>query len=460
MRRNQLALPFLSLVLVSCGGGGNSGNNAPPPVTLPAPAPTPAPTPTPTPTPTPAQVTVTFPHIFGIDPLDGAQPNGPLLQASDGNFYGTTRSGGSNICRRPNDIPCGVIFKMTPDGSESVLYSFGSSASDGFTATAPLIQGQDGALYGMTTNGGDFDGGTVFKITLDGNYTILHSFGATPDDGVVPTGGLVQAMDGDFYGTTVSGGSNQCVQIPQSGGNCGTIFKITPDGTKTNLYSFGATLSDGVQPNGSLIQASDGNFYGTTANGGANTCGSANSCGTVFRMSPTGSVSILHSFGASMTDGIAPQGQLIEGSDGALYGTTPSGGGGTCGFQFGCGTVFRITFGGTVSILHAFALNGRSEGDGPSPFIIQASDGNFYGTTQSGGANASASNGTAFKLTPSGTHSVLFSFGPVNENPSDPLAGFIQANDGAFYGVTASNGTIGAVGARGGAGAIFKLSLQ
>ena len=249
MRKIQLAMSGLVFSLAGCGGGGGSGNSNPPPVTLPTPSPTPVPTPTPTPTPnptpTPSQVTVTFPHIFGIDPLDGAQPNGPLLQASDGNFYGTTRGGG-NTCRRPNDIPCGVIFKMTPDGNETVFYSFGSSSTDGYTATAPLIQGQDGALYGMTTNGGDFDGGTVFKITLSGAYTILHSFGSTSDDGVVPTGGLVQALDGDFYGTTVSGGSNQCVQIPQSGGNCGTIFKITPNGTKTNLYSFGTTLWYGI----------------------------------------------------------------------------------------------------------------------------------------------------------------------------------------------------------------------
>ena len=117
----------------------------------------------------------------------------------------------------PNQIPCGVIFRMTPDGTEAVFYDFGSIASDGYTPSGPLIQGQDGALYGLASDGGDFGGGgTAFRITLDGTYAVLHSFGVTPDDGVVPVGGLIEATDGNFYGVTASGGTNHCVQVPQA----------------------------------------------------------------------------------------------------------------------------------------------------------------------------------------------------------------------------------------------------
>lgn len=387
-----------------------------------------------------SQATVTYLHEFRGVP-DGNQPNGPLLQASDGNFYGTTRAGGANRCRGFSNIPCGTIFRVTPSGQETVLYIFGASPTDAFTPNAGLIQGSDGALYGTTSSGGVYGAGAVFRITLGGSYTVLYSFGATPTDGSAPVAALLQANDGNFYGTTASGGANHCVQIPQSGGNCGTVFRMTPSGAVTILYSFGTSAADGVTPLGSLVQGADGNFYGTTVNGGANSCstsGETNNCGTVFRITPSGNLTILHSFGTSLADGIAPQGPLTVGSDGAFYGTTPSGGGGICGFAFGCGTVFRVTAAGSLTILYRFAVTGgRTDGDGPSPFLTLGRDGNFYGTTRSGGATPAASNGTAFRLTPSGSKTILFSFGPLLTNPADPLGGMIQGSDGAFYGVTA-----------------------
>jgi uncharacterized repeat protein (TIGR03803 family) len=393
-------------------------------------------------------------YTFQKVPTDAGQPNGPLLQASDGNFYGTTRAGGSNLCRPPDNIPCGAIFKVTPAGVETVLYSFGASATDAYTPLGPLIQGTDGALYGTTASGGTTGAGTVFKMTLDGTYTVLYSFGATPTDGIVPASGLMQASDGNFYGTTSSGGTNSCFNIPQNGANCGTVFRLTPAGVETVLYSFGASVSDGVEPNGPLIQASDGNLYGTTTNGGANACstsGETHDCGTLFKITLAGVESVLYSFGTSLADGIAPQGPLVQGSDGALYGTTASGGGGTCGGSYGCGTVFRLDSSGMVSVIYAFALTSRSNGYGPSPFLIQASDGDFYGSTTSGGAFGGDLEGTLFKLTPSGQITTLYSFGPLNMNPSDPYSGVIQGSDGAFYGVTAYSGQ------GGGSGTVFKL---
>lgn len=211
---------------------------------------------------------LSFIYSFGPPP-DASQPNGPLLLASDGNFYGTSRAGGAHSCRN-NEVPCGAVFKITPAGKEIVLSSFGTDASDAYSPNAALIQGKDGALYGTTADGGTFGQGTVFKITTSGVRTILYSFGATPNDGVTPVAPLIQANDGNFYGTTASGGSNHCANIPQDGGNCGTIFKVTPQGVETVVYSFGAFDADGAEPLGSLLQASDGNFYGTTIDGGAN----------------------------------------------------------------------------------------------------------------------------------------------------------------------------------------------
>jgi uncharacterized repeat protein (TIGR03803 family) len=401
---------------------------------------------------------VTYLHSFQrTGPADGGQPNGPLLLASDGNFYGTTRAGGANSCTGFSNF-CGTVFKVTPGGAETVLYSFGASATDAFRPSGPLIQGSDGALYGVTASGGAYGAGAVFRITLAGAYSILYSFGASPADGATPVGRLLQASDGNLYGATASGGSNHCVNIPQAGGNCGTIFRVTPAGAGTILYSFGASASDGVEPNGSLIQASDGNLYGTTVNGGANACsttGETHDCGAVFRITLAGAETILYSFGASPTDGIAPQGALLQASDGALYGTTVSGGGGKCGNFFGCGTVFRMNLAGAITILHAFALDSRQDGDGPQPFLIQASDGLLYGTTGSGGASGGADlDGTVFRMSLSGAKTTLYLFGPTSTNPSNPVGGVVQGPDGAFYGVTTYSSPAS------GSGTVFKLVLQ
>ena len=353
--------------------------------------------------------------LFGIEPSDGQQPNGPLVQASDGNFYGTTRVGGAGRCFDTDNF-CGVIFRVTPGGTETVVHRFGGPPSDGQDPTGPLIQGRDGALYGMTTSGGANSRGTVFKITLGGIYTILYSFGASPSDGALPVGGLVEASDGNFYGTT-RGGPNYC---PQSGNACGTVFRISPNGVYTVLHSFSPSPGDGAGPRGSLIQASDGSFYGTTSGGGDSNCSpfpGIRGCGTVFRMTPSGAVTILHAFGASSTDGILPQGPLILGGDGAFYGTTYYGGGGACPSEASCGTVFRITPAGAATTLYAFSkptsdgTTSYADGYNPTAFLIRARDGNFYGTTESGGLiSQSRRTGTIFRLTPSGLKTILYNF--------------------------------------------------
>ena len=290
---------------------------------------------------------------------DGVNPLAVLIQGSDGNFYGTTISGGAN-----NQ---GTVFKITPSGTETVLYSFAGGGSDGAHPYAGLIQGSDGNFYGTTANGGLGSQGTVFKITPSGTETVLHFFAGGNSDGATPTAGLVQGSDGNFYGTTVSGG-------PQ---NYGTVFKITPSGTETLLSGFTAP----IRPSGALIQGSDGNFYGAAI-------GDGDGGGLVFRITPSGSYTALYVFEGGSSDGAYPMG-LIQGSDGNFYGTTNQGGASTYG------TVFKLTPSGTETVLHFFA-GGNSDGVNPNAGLVQGSDGTLYGTTGEGGANG---DGTVFKVT-------------------------------------------------------------
>jgi uncharacterized repeat protein (TIGR03803 family) len=400
-------------------------------------------------------------HTFGPGETDGLAPD-YLIQASDGNFYGTTLSGG-NSCSG-GSVGCGTFFEITPDGVETVLYLFGASPSDGWDPGG-LIQASDGNFYGTSAEGGAYGAGTVFKLTPAGVETVLYSFGASPSDGAAPSGPLIQASDGDFYGTTASGGVNYCATIPGSSNNCGTAFKITPAGLETVVHSFGTSVSDGVEPLGSLIQASDGNFYGTTSGGGANTCsipgeiipGQTNNCGTVFKITAVGVETVLYSFGVSPSDGDAPLGPLIQASDGNFYGTTASGGGLPCLGANGCGgTVFGITPSGTESILYRF-VSGPADQGSPAQFLIQASDGNFYGTTVDGGPYETQA-GTAFQITPDGVETILYSFGASDSDGIRPVF-VMQARDGNLYGVTDNGGgdrVVGGVTVQGG-GTVFKL---
>jgi uncharacterized repeat protein (TIGR03803 family) len=216
-------------------------------------------------------------------------------------------------------------------GTETTLYSFGSSLTDGANPNG-LVQGSDGNFYGTTEYGGtnniaDDGDGTVFRISPSGTETSLYSFGSSPTDGTEPTVGLVQGSDGNFYGTTEVGGMNG---VPYGG--AGTVFRISPSGTYTNLYSFGSSPTDGIGPVAGLVQGSDGNFYGTTTFGGTNLYD-----GTVFRISPSGTATTLYSFVGYPTDGQRPYAGLIQGSDGYFYGTTGSGG------TTDNGTVFKLT---------------------------------------------------------------------------------------------------------------------
>ena len=293
---------------------------------------------------------------------------------------------------------------------ESVLYSFGPNGSgDGATPYFDgLIQATDGNFYGTTTFGGANGTGAVIKVTAAGQESVLYSFAASGSgDAANPYAGLIQASDGNLYGTTLVGGVN----------NLGAVFQITPAGAESVLHSFG-TGNDGVLPAGGLIQASDGNLYGVTASGG--TSGE----GTVFEITLTGAESVLYSFGGA-PDGNEPLGSLLQASDGNFYGLTEFGG------ATGVGTVVKVTPGGVESVLYSF---GASGGDAQYPYfdgLMQASDGNMYGMTYEGGAN---SLGAIFEITLAGAESVLYSFGSVSGDGINPTGSLLQATDGNLYG--------------------------
>jgi uncharacterized repeat protein (TIGR03803 family) len=392
-----------------------------------------------------------FRTLHSFDGTDGFWPYAGLVQATDGNLYGTTVYGGNIPCYC--SYGCGTIFKITPSGTLTTLYSFGSQSgcTDGSLPFAGLVQATDGNLYGTTYNGGPtlcngYGCGTVFKITPGGVLTTLYSFCSQSGcpDGEFPYAGLVQATDGDFYGTTQFGGAN----------GQGTVFRITPSGTLTTLYSFCSQsgCTDGYRPWAGLVQATDGNFYGTTYAGGAN------GQGTVFKITPEGALTTLYSFcsQSDCTDGISPQAGLVQATDGNFYGTINPGG------RLGVGMVFKITPSGTLTTLHSFCSQlDCTDGEFPYAGLVQATDGNFYGTTGGGGANGYNGYGTVFKITPDGTLTTLYSFcsqSGCTEGPG-PRGALAQATDGSFYGTTAVGGANTTACLGNGCGTVFSLSV-
>ena len=335
-----------------------------------------------------------FTTLVNFDQTDGADSVASLIQGTDGDFYGTTKFGGANnTCYQG----CGTVFKMTPQGTLTTLHSF--DGTDGAYPDAGLVQASDGNFYGTTSFGGtnldcvffpvlgDIGCGTVFKITPEGTLTTLHSFCAQTycTDGGLPFAGLVQGTDGNLYGTTEAGGIINCPpSVP-----CGTVFKITPEGTLTTLYSFcfQSNCADGAFPAAGLVQANDGNFYGTTSSGGSN-----GGYGTVFKITPGAMLTTLYSFGGVHGYGGTPVDALVQATDGNFYGTTVYG-----GAHYYYGMIFRITPSGHLTTMHSFDI---TDGSFPDAGLLQATNGNFYGTTSNAGANGNCPSGcgTVFSL--------------------------------------------------------------
>ena len=399
---------------------------------------------------------VWFKTLVNFDSSNGSLPMGQLVQGTDGNLYGTTSEGGTN--------GGGTLFRMTPSGSLTVLYNFCAqpNCADGMWPVG-LVLGADGNLYGTTMGGGANNNGdcnyfvlsgcgTVFRVTPAGTR-VLYSFCSQTDfpgnclDGYLPNP-LVLGSDGNLYGTTTQGGD---ANSPCFGG-CGMAFKVSPQGVFTTLHSF--SDADGTNTSAPLIQAGNGNFYGTASNGGANFDG------TVFQMTAKGDLTTIYSFcsQANCTDGAVPTAGLIQAANGRLYGTTFNGGI-NC-WNLCAGTVFEITPAGVLSTLYDFcSQTDCPDGHGPEAPLVQGTDGNFYGTTFGGGTITTCSTylgpgcGTIFRITPTGALTTQHSF----DGTDGALAnGLIQATNGIFYGTTFSGANSACSG---GCGTIFAFSV-
>lgn len=370
----------------------------------------------------------TFKSLFSFDGTDGSNPYSPLVEGTDGYFYGTTCCGGAN--------GVGTVFRISRAGVLTTMYDFcaQASCSDGSGPySAGLVLATDGNFYGTTGGGGTNNRGTIFKITPAGALTTLYRFTGGAD-GWVPQG-LTLGSDGHLYGMTQYGGysgNSICLSY-----GCGTVFKITTSGTLTKLYDFcsQANCSDGQTPFGGVVQANDGNFYGTTFGGGIN------NSGTVFKMTPSGALITLYKFCSqtNCTDGVSPEAGLVQANNGNLYGTTYSGG------PYDMGNVFEITPAGVFTTVHGFcALRNCPDGGHPDAAVVLGSDGNIYGTTQYG--NTTGPFGEVFRITPGDKFSALYDFcSQTNCDDGAYPNTLIQATNGKFYGTTSFGGTFGPI---------------
>jgi uncharacterized repeat protein (TIGR03803 family) len=361
---------------------------------------------------------------------DGGVPYTGVI--TDGHsVFGATYIGGDTNC-----IPlwgCGVIFKIDRHGHETVLHTFHDDGSDGLFPASNLVLDGDGNLYGTTAAGGANSVGTVFKIAKNGRETVLYSF-KDESDGAFPQSVLIKDSDGNLYGVTLEGGDPTC--------NCGTVFKLSPDGVHSVLHAFKGG-SDGNGPNGLVLDKLN-NLYGTTWTGGSGSCVTI-SCGTVFEIKSNGKEKIVYAF-KSVHDGMNPQGSLSLDDAGNLWGVA-SGGGPGCGCN---GTVFQITPDGKKKT--RFAFPGGVSGSSPTS-VIAAKSGDLFGTTLNGGTD---NKGVIFKLPKQGDEVVLWSFTGGDDGAS-PWGRLFEDDKDHLYGTaSAGNGTGCYSGA--GCGTVFELT--
>lgn len=336
---------------------------------------------------------------------DGGDPYASLIRDSAGNLYGTADYGGTSFA--------GVVFKVAPNGAETVLYNF-SGGADGAQPFSALVRDKAGNLYGTTTMGGSANAGVVFKLDPGGTETVLHNFtGGT--DGTTPTGGLLEDKAGNFYGTASQGGTS----------NAGVLFKIAANGNYSILHTFTGAANDGKYPTyTSLLMGSRGALYGVTEEGGA-------ADGGILYKFSTGKLTILHSFMGGTTDGCNVLGVPFMDGNGNFYGTTSS-----CGTS-SLGTVWTVSSNGNEKVLHSFA-GGTTDGEYPLAGVIVDASGNIYGNTETGGAS---NVGTVYEISPNGTFTLVHSFDGTDGKY--PYGSFVRTAKGTLFGSTQNGGTIG-----------------
>lgn len=357
---------------------------------------------------------VTVLHAFAG--ADGAFPQNDLAVDAQGNLYGTTVGGMGNV------------FKLAGDGTLNVLHTF-TGGTDGERPFGGVALDKAGNLYGITSIGGDpgcsqgpAGCGTVFKIAPDGTESILYAF-AGGSDGYSPSGGLAIDRQGNLYGVTEFGGLDAC---GNGGVGCGTVFKLAPDGTKTTLYKFAGGPGDGFLPLGAPLLDAPGNIYGTTGLGGAR------DGGIVFKLGPDGSETVLYAFG-NRDDARLPEAGLVADDDGNLYGTSADGG------TARKGTVFKLAPDGTETVLHSFA--GGDDGKFPHARLLIDRAGKLFGTTFDGAGRY----GTVFSISPGGKERVIHGFrrGAGMAGGTNPLSGLTAGKSFHLFGTTEWGGSAG-----------------
>jgi uncharacterized repeat protein (TIGR03803 family) len=381
-------------------------------------------------------------HRFKGSP-DGAVPASLLAQDAKGNLYGTTPLGGKSGCW--NDYGCGVVFRLDTAGKETLLHSFtgGSDGANPWTG-ASLFLDAAGNLYGTTYLGGIgscMDGnqtgcGVIFEVSKIGKYRVLYRFTGGADGGL-PISGLARDAAGNLYGSTINGGVNK---FPDG---FGTVFKVDPTGHLTVLYTF--TSASDVQYASTLRLDKAGNLYGTSQRGGTH------GLGTVFEVDTTGKETVLHSF-AGNPDGLGPFGGLLTDPDGDFYGTTEEGGNAACNKVRTCGTVFKLDTSGKETVLWNFGTT--DDGKWPLSTLALDTKGNLYGTTSSAGAYG---RGTVFQFDTSGQEKVLYDF-PSRSDGANPYQGVIRDSKGNLYGMTQHGGIASSCPVFDGCGVVFEIT--
>jgi len=381
--------------------------------------------------------------MYSFSGTDGFNPDASLFQGRDGCLYGTTMAGGQYYAPEDGEYGDGTVFKMTLSGAFTSLFSFDNT--NGYYPQGPVMQGSDGNLYGTTQTAGTLPNGnpgygygTVFSMTTNGVLNYSVALAGTNGNGI--NSGLVQGLDGNFYGVAYGGGWAGYVSGQIEKSQDGTVFRVTPSGALTAIFTFDqlGSHSVGIYPSGGLVQGPDGTLYGTTAM-------------TIYKITTNGAAALLFNL-----NGSGPTGPLVWGANGNLFGVTTSGG------TWGWGSVFQVSTNETFTNIFSFdGTNGSVQNYGADNFdfaggLVLGSDGNFYAATVCGGPgfnqDVNYEGGTLYQITPGGTFTSLYAFGNVPYDGFHPAGGLIQASDGNFYGVTFDGGTNTI-------GSIFRLSM-
>jgi uncharacterized repeat protein (TIGR03803 family) len=360
----------------------------------------------------------TFTPLHQFDSLnDGAFPEGSVIKDSKGNLFGTTTD-------------TGAVFKIDRNGNESI-FALINGGELGIFPTGTLTLDSAGNLYGVAEGGPG--AGVIYKLSPKGTGTVLFAFqgGLNVTAPQLPSGGILLAADGNIIGAALAGDNPACKL------GCGSVFSLDKAGNMQLLHEFTGG-ADGSNPSGPLVQDAAGNLYGVAKSGGDHHCPAfflfqGQGCGVVFKIDTNNVFTVLHTFTGGK-DGAVPQEGLLLDNAGNLYGTTFKGGK-LKNTRLNNGTIYKISPDGIYTVLHRFTT---AEGQNPNGGLVSDPDGNLFGTAQLGGDQA---NGTAFKLSQDGTLTILHNFEGLEDGAS-PLAGLFRDSAGHLYGTTVHNGLI------------------